>query len=126
MGRSIRSPERGARSRVSRRFCGVYSETHACLECYGQVMKLISPSAGVARTHLRGSLVALTCAVVMPLLVLSPAAVGDTATVSGAGGATQLVALGGTGAASVEPTLASGRASASATLSQCATATIPQ
>jgi hypothetical protein len=89
-------------------------------------MKFIPSSERVARTLLRGQIVALMCAVAVPLLALSPAAVGDTTTVSTAGGSTQLVALGGAGAASGEPTLASGKAIASAMLSQCATATIPQ
>lgn len=62
----------------------------------------------------------------MALLALSPAAVGDTATASTTSAATQLVGLGATTGQGEQPTLATGKASASATLSQCATATVPQ
>jgi hypothetical protein len=92
-------------------------------------MNVMPSSERGARMRLRRPLAVLACAAAVALLVLSPAAVGDTATTSTAGGATQLVALGGTGTTSgqsAQPTLATGKAIASASLAECATATIPQ
>jgi len=92
-------------------------------------MKVMPSSERTARALSRRPLLTLVCAVVAALLALSPAAVGDTATASTTSGATQLVGLGGVGATAgqnEQPTLATGKASASATLSQCATATVPQ
>jgi hypothetical protein len=132
MDRSTRSPERLAekgRRRSRRAVAGAGSETRACLECYGDVMNVMPSSERGAHMRLRRPVAVLACAVAVALLALSPAAVGDTATTSTAGGATQLVALGGTGTTSgqsAQPTLATGKASASASLAECATATIPQ
>jgi hypothetical protein len=92
-------------------------------------MNVVPSSERSAHRLLRRPLAVLACAAAVALLVLSPAAVGDTATVSTAGSSTQLVALGGAGATSGQsgqPTLATGKATASASLAQCATATIPQ
>jgi hypothetical protein len=108
---------------------GAGSETRACLECYGDVMNVMPSSERGAHMRLRRALAVLACAAAVALLVLSPTAVGDTTPVSTAGSATQLVALGGAGATSgqsTQPTLATGKASASASLAECATATIPQ
>jgi hypothetical protein len=88
------------------------------------------PSSGRgAQMRLRRPLAMLACVLAAPLLVLSPAAVGDTAPVSAAASSTQLVVLGGadaTNTQSAQPTLATGKVSASASLAECATATIPQ
>jgi hypothetical protein len=89
-------------------------------------MNVMPSSERGARMRLRCPLAVLACAAAVALLVLSPAAVGDTGTVSTAGNSTQLVALGGAGATSTQPTLVTGKASASASLAECATATIPQ
>jgi hypothetical protein len=92
-------------------------------------MNVMPSSERGGRVRLRRPLAVLACAAAIALLVLSPAAVGDTGTVSAAGGSIQLVALGGAGATSTQsaqPTLATGKASASASLAECATATIPQ
>jgi hypothetical protein len=73
------------------------------------------------------SLLALTCAVAVSWPTLAPAAMGDTATATSAA-ATQLAAVGVgvvTGQ-SGQPTLPGGKSTASATLEQCATATVPQ
>jgi len=71
--------------------------------------------------------VALACAVAMPWLALAPAAIAGTATVSSTSVSQAVASADATAAAgagqSAPPT---GKASATATLQQCATATIPQ
>ncbi len=76
-------------------------------------MKTMFPSGRASRAVFRRPIVAFACAVAVPWLALSPAAMGGTATVSSA------AAVLSTAAASSTPV-------ATATLEQCATATIPQ
>jgi hypothetical protein len=70
---------------------------------------------------------ALACAVAVPWLALAPAAMGGTATASSIG-VSQIVAHAGAtaGAGSGQSPPLGGKTSASATLQQCATATVPQ
>ena len=72
-------------------------------------------------------IVALVCAVAVPWLAFAPAAMGVTATASSTGVSQTLAGAGATATAGAgqSPPL-SGKTSASATLQQCATATIPQ
>ncbi len=88
-------------------------------------MKLLSTPGHASRIRLPRPSATLACAVAMACLVLAPAALGDTASTPAT---TQLtaVAVGAVTGESSQPTLANGRSTASATLEQCATATIPQ
>jgi hypothetical protein len=88
-------------------------------------MSVMPPSKPSARALPWRPTMALLCAVAVPWLVLSPAAMGGTATTSSPGAA----ATAGSGGASGQggqttPPLS--KADAIATLQQCATATIPQ
>ncbi|MGD0454620.1 MAG: hypothetical protein ABSB69_13570 [Solirubrobacteraceae bacterium] len=86
-------------------------------------MRAMHSSARTPRASLRRPIVALAIVVAVPWLAVSPAAMGGTATM-GSASATQavLVGSGQTG----QSTPPGSKASASATLEQCATATIPQ
>jgi hypothetical protein len=91
-------------------------------------MKLMPPSPLAARVLSLRSIAALICAVAVPWLARSPAAMGGTATApapaaeatAAAGNLAGATALGG------QSTLPGSKAAASATLQQCATATSPQ
>jgi hypothetical protein len=88
-------------------------------------MRVMPPSGRAARALPCRPMVALACAVAVPWLALSPAAMGGTATASLPGAA----ATAGGGSAvgqSGQTTPPIGKANAVATLQQCATATIPQ
>ncbi len=88
-------------------------------------MRVMPPSGRAARALPWRPIMALVCAVAVPWLALSPAAMGGTATASLPGAA---ATAGGGGAAgqSGQTTPPIGKANAVATLQQCATATIPQ
>jgi hypothetical protein len=101
---------------------GVRCETRGCFQCYKCVMTHMRPSAPAARLHLRRPTVALATAiaVAVPWLTVSPAAMGGTAPATAAATTTPATtAATGTGSLPATP-------AASATLTQCATATIPQ
>jgi len=90
-------------------------------------MSLMSTPRRGSRARSPRTLVALTCAVAVPWLALAPAAMGETATASSSA-TTQLAAVGVgvvTGQ-SGQPALPGSKPTASATLEQCATATVPQ
>jgi hypothetical protein len=70
-------------------------------------------------------IVALACAVAVPWLALAPAAMAGTATASSTGVSQTVAGAGATAGAGQSPSLG-GKTSATATLQQCATATIPQ
>ena len=76
-------------------------------------MNTVSSSVRTSRTVCARLIVALACAVAVPWLALTPAAMGGTGTVPA------MAAAPSTGTVSATPI-------ASATLEQCATATIPQ
>jgi len=81
----------------------------------------MSSSARASRVLFARPTVALACAIAVPWLALAPGAIAGTATVSSTS-VSQAVAGAGDGQ-SAPPT---SKANASATLQQCATATIPQ
>jgi hypothetical protein len=90
-------------------------------------MSSMSTHAHAARARLLPSLAALTSAVAVPWLALAPAAMGGTA--AAASSATTQIAAIGVGVVtgqSGQSTLPGGKPTASATLEQCATATVPQ
>jgi hypothetical protein len=87
-------------------------------------MKTLLSSACTKRGA-RRTFLALTCAVAMPWLVLAPAALGGTATAPSTS-VSQAVADAGASASTGQSPPAGSKAIASATLQQCATATIPQ
>ncbi len=95
-------------------------------------MKVMPPSGRVIRAATSRPIVALICAVVVPWLALSPVALGGTATASSPSFTATSAAAGGAGAStgqsgqSGQTMLPGSKAIASATLQQCATATIPQ
>jgi hypothetical protein len=106
------------------------SETRGWFECYGNVMKLMPTGPRAARALSLRPLAALVCAVAVPWLALSPAAMGGTATASAPAAEATATAAGGNLAGAALPggqtTLPSSKTIASAILEQCATATIPQ
>lgn len=95
-------------------------------------MKVMPPSARVKRVPPLRPIVALICAVAVPWLLLSPAAMGGSATTAATASSPSAAAT-ATAASAGSSTVLGGqtmvpasRALASATLQQCATATIPQ
>ncbi len=82
-------------------------------------------SSACAKRAARRPIVALACAVVVPWLVLAPAALGGTATAPSTG-ISQAVADAGASAGAGQGATPPSKAIASAALQQCATATIPQ
>jgi hypothetical protein len=87
-------------------------------------MKTLLSSARAKRA-VRRPIVALACAVAVPWLVLAPAALGGTATAPSTS-AVQAVADASASAGTGQSAPPTSKANASATLQQCATATIPQ
>jgi hypothetical protein len=95
--------------------------------CYDDVMNNMYPNVRASRVVLARPIVALACAVAVPWLALAPAAMGATTTVSSTSVSQAVADAGATAGAGAGQTAPStGKASASATLQQCATATIPQ
>jgi hypothetical protein len=82
-------------------------------------------SSACAKRAARRPIVALACVVAVPWLVLAPAALGGTATAPSTS-AVQAVADAGASAGTGQSAPPTSKANASATLQQCATATIPQ
>jgi hypothetical protein len=93
-------------------------------------MKVMPPSARVKRVPPLRPIVALICAVAVPWLVLSPAAMGGSATTAAtaatASPPSAAAAAGSSTVLGAQTTVPAGKTLASATLQQCATATIPQ
>src|ERR1700728_2334701 len=92
-------------------------------------MKVMPPSARVKRVPPLRPIVALICAVAVPWLVLSPAAMGGSATTSATTSSPSAAAAAASGSPTVlggQTTVPTSKALATATLQQCATATIPQ
>jgi hypothetical protein len=90
-------------------------------------MNNMYPSVRTLRVPSGRPIVALACAVAVPWLALAPAAMAGTTTVSSTSVSQAVADAGATaGAGAGQTTPPTGKASASATLQQCATATIPQ
>lgn len=87
-------------------------------------MKTLLSSARAKRA-VRRPILTLACAVAVPWLVLAPAALGGTATAPSTS-AVQAVADASASAGTGQSAPPTSKANASATLQQCATATIPQ
>jgi hypothetical protein len=92
-------------------------------------MKVMPPSARVKRVPPLRPIAALMCAAAVPWLVLSPAAMGGSATSTATASSPSAAATAAAGSPTVlggQTTSPGGKAPATATLQQCATATIPQ
>jgi len=89
-------------------------------------MRTMSSGVRVSCAAFRRPVVALTCAVAVPWLVLAPAAMGGTATATSSAAAGVSVSEPFAASAASAASGPSGASGATATLEQCATATIPQ